>query len=151
MESTGKVKSISVVVGAYATNEEGDSAKWLAFEVTEAFIKELEGLQGICQQHSLSKVYKLADADWGPREVEMELRLQKTELVVFSAGSIMFTDYPKNSSYEVESRSFDLETLKTRFAEAAPDSVVFLSDDTSVRESYEEEFGTADDTEEQAG
>lgn len=142
VEST---KAVKVVVGAYGTSDNGDAPSYAAFEVTQALLDKLAKLVKVCGEHVLTEARVTGYPNWGPGDIEDELRLQNGEMVVLPGGSFWFTDYPKYGDYRIESRGADIAAIQVAFDSATDGEVVFLTDDQEVREQYAEDSEVAED------
>lgn len=135
-------KSIKVVIDAFASNEDGDSPSYVVFDVDQPFLERLVELVAVCDEHGLTEARIAKYPDWGPGNIEEQLRLTNGELVVLRGGSFWFTDQPKHYDYSVSSRAETVSALKTAFDAAASGEVVFLTDDEDIREQYAEDIAS---------
>lgn len=132
-------KTITVVAEAYATNEHRAAPSFGVFEVTQASLDRLRSLADMASKHSLSEVRVHGYPDWGPGDIDNDLRLQSPELVIVPRGAFWFTDYPKHSSYTIETRSCEIDHLQSLFDKASDAEVIFMTEKEGVLERYEEE------------
>lgn len=132
-------KSITIVVGAFADDDCGDGPEFAYTDVDQKLLALVDKLVQLCKEHQLSEVHYTFYPEWGPGDIDAELRLQNGELVVTANGSFWFTDYPKCGNYRIQSRRQDVKALSEVFLLAEHGATVFLTDDPSIRERYEED------------
>ena len=90
-----------VYIQAGAAAEDSDAPSYGSFRADEAFRQNLLRLKDLCEVHGLSEIRVRSGCDWGPGDIEDELRLQGDELVV--AGDMFwFVTQPKHADYHVE-------------------------------------------------
>lgn len=130
-------KTITVVVGAYGTSDNGDAPSYAAFEVTQALLAKLAKLIEFCNEHELTEARVAGYPNWGPGDIEDDLRLQNGEMVVLPGGSFWFTDHPRYGGYHIQSRGSDIAALQAAFDSSAHGEVIFLTNDQEVRAQYE--------------
>lgn len=128
----------TLILGAYAVNEHADGPAWAKVELTEEFLRKVEQLSALCQEHKLRSVtVHGAPAEW---DLEDELRLTYDRLEVH--GEVLwFSCSPKHGTYECESRAIGLPQLRA-IIEGKPEDdftyegdLVFESED--AKECYE--------------
>ncbi len=140
MTANTENKSITVVMGAYATDDDGDGPSFAYIQVNQGFVDHVEKLVQICSEHKLNAAHFALAPHWGPGDIEEELRLQNGEIVVTANGSFWFTDYPKYGNYHIESRAIDATKLRDAFLSAENGATVFLTDDAYIRKMFEDEM-----------
>ncbi len=99
-----------VYIEAHATTDEGDSPSFASLRVGDAFRGKLLEMKDLLKAYGLSEVRIRAGADWGPGDIEDELRLEGHELVV-AGNTFWFTAYPKHGNYSVETKSQEIDTF----------------------------------------
>lgn len=113
-EQKPKAREITVVVGAIATSDYGDSPNYAAFRVTQDYIDRLRRAADVAQEHGFTEVRKPDGPDWGLDEDE--LRLEYPEISIKPGGSagayFLFIDRPRHADYDIESRAIDLKDLQ---------------------------------------
>jgi len=135
-----KQKTVKVLLDAYGTSEYGDEPSYAVCEVTQKFITRLEELQRLCDTADLTEVRAVGSPEWGPGNIDEELRLQNGELVV-SSNSFWFTDYPKYGEYTIETGICIISALKEAFDANPDDALVNLAEDQeAVLELYQAEL-----------
>lgn len=134
-------KTVRIVVGAFATCDDGDGPMYASFRVNEAFVAKLEGLREVCKTHDLTEARIAASPDWAPGQIEKELRLQNGELVILPDGAFWFTDYPKNGGYRIETRGAELAQVREALMKAEDGAVFFLTDDTEIQAEVNDQCG----------
>ncbi len=145
MTATIQDKSITIVIGAFADCDYGDGPDFAHTTVDQKFLDLVEKLVRLCNEHQLNEVRYTFYPTWGPGDIGTELRLQNGQLVATANGSFWFTDYPKHANYRIESRAQDVKALKQAFIDAQHGATVFLTDNTSVRERYEEDLAQTEE------
>jgi len=140
-------KSITIVTGAFADSDYGDGPEFAYTDVDQKFLALVEKLVQLCKEHQLNEVRYSFHPTWGPGDIDTELRLQNGELVATANGGFWFTDYPKHGNYCIQSRAQDVEELSEVFLVAEHGATVFLTDDDSVRERYEEHLSDTEEDE----
>ena len=140
MTANISTKTITMVIGAYGTDEYGDTPDFAYAKVDQSFVELVEQLVLLCKEHKLNTAHYAFSPVWGPGDIEGDLRLQNGEIVVTANGSFWFTDYPKYGNYHIESRAIDATTLRETFLAAEEGSTVFLTDDATLRERFEDEM-----------
>ncbi|MDE0853917.1 MAG: hypothetical protein OSA97_05800 [Nevskia sp.] len=113
----------TVYFEANATNEY-EGPIYALVEVTPEFIGTLLRLRVLCTDHGLSQARITAAPDeWGPGDIEGEMRLEAPELVV-TPHLFWFTDVPKHMPFHIETASEAID----RFVEAVsgPGQPIYL-------------------------
>lgn len=144
MTATIQDKTITVVIGAYGTDDDGDAPEFAYTKVDQKFVDLVEKLVQLCNEHQLNAAHYALAPQWGPGDIAEELRLQNAEIVATANGSFWFTDYPKYGNYHIESRAIDATALRDAFFSAADGETVFLTDNPAIRERFEDEMSEAD-------
>ena len=136
-----------MVIGAHATNDNGEDPQFCVVSVTPEFLKDLQELHEICERYRLSEVRRANCPDrWGNPGWEDDLRLQDGSLVMTSIGDFWFEDMPKHGDHRIQSSPCTLEDLQALLAESA-EELVFSDDDTrEVYEARSDEEDLADDS-----
>lgn len=141
---TAKNKTITVVIGAFGTGVSGDAPDYASTKVDLSFLEQVEKLVQLCNEHQLNAVHYGLEPQWGPGDIENELRLQNGEIVATASGKFWFTDYPKDGNYHIETRAIDATALRDSFFSAADGETVFLTDDAAIRDWYENDMSEAE-------
>lgn len=141
MEPEGKV--ITVVAEAYATCEHAEAPSFAVYQVDQASLERVKSLAEMADRNGLSMVSLSGYPDWGPGDIDNDLRLQNAGLVVVPRGAFWFTDYPKHGSFNIETRICEIDALQRLFDEASDSQVVFLTEDEKVQAQYAEEEHSA--------
>lgn len=134
-------KTVRIVVGAFATCDDGDGPMYALFRVNEAWLAKLDGLRAVCKIHDLTEARIAGSPDWAPGAVAQELRLQNGELVVLPDGAFWFTDYPKYGGYQIETRALDIAQVREALNQGEEGTLVFLTDDDAIKEELEASCG----------
>lgn len=134
--ATSSTKSITAVAVAYATGFGSGGPSFAAFTVDQAFLDRVTSLVELCASNRLTEARVTAYPDWGPGDVEKDLRLLDGELVVTPGGAFWYTDCPKHGDHDIESRSENITVVQALFDAAEDGETVFMSDDAEVREMY---------------
>lgn len=128
-------ESRMVVARAHSTSDLSDGPLFAGFQVTPELLVRLESLRGVAAANALSQVHVVAYADWGPGDIDNQLRLQDPEMIVSGNGQLWFSDRPKHSDYLIETVPIDIADLLRRLTEIA-DEVVFLFDELELKTMY---------------
>ena len=129
----------TVYIESYACSDHGPGPAFAIVDADDAFRRQLLNLQSICKEHGLSEARVNLGCDWGPGEVETDLRLENHELVV--AGDMFwFVAQPKHADYHVETRLQSIESfVKDTAAHAEGTPLRFGEYDEEDWEEYLEE------------
>ena len=117
---------------AYACDDYGDGPTFAELDVTPEFCARLQYLAALGAEHKLSELrvsgtFNRPDA-WGPGDIEQELRFTMPELVV-AGGWFWFTDHPKHSTYNVETRSVEVAGFCDAVAKHEGSDPLFFGND----------------------
>lgn len=99
-----------VLFEAVVCSDNVDGPRFGSIRADETLRRRLLEMQALCERHGLSEVRVSAGCDWGPGDIEDEMRLQNHELVVVG-DSFWFRADPKHADYHVETRAQDIQTF----------------------------------------
>lgn len=145
------LKQVAMVVHAYSTDDDSDSPDFAVIHVSELMLSKLESLANLCEACNLSQVRKGAYPQWGPGDIETELRLQHGELVVMRGGTFFYTDFPAHQGGHIETNVQDISQIRKEFESAADGAVVFLTTEKWIKESYLANMAAQGDEHDEAG
>ena len=124
-------KEVDFVVEAFETSAwgaDGDGPEFTTFCVTRKFLTELQNQVQLAATSGFESVnFARSPTDWGPGNIDQDLRLQSPTLVVTAAGDLWFKDRPKYGDYSIQSRAVSLESLREAFEAAAHQDTCFIS------------------------
>ncbi len=145
-------KQVRILIEAFATSEYSvDSApEYAAFTVFDADIARMEAVQDLCVKNGLSSANYTLYPDWGPGNVDDDLRLQGTDLVVTANGSFWFDDQPKYGDFHIQSRGMKISALREAFESAKDGDIVVLGDGIRKEEILQAYRENCEDEEAQA-
>jgi hypothetical protein len=132
-------KEVTVVVEAFETSQWGaDGPQFMSLCVTQKFLTEMASRVADMSRQGVDSIsLSRYPEDWGPGNIDVELRLQNSEMVVTSRGNLWFEDRPKNADYLIQSREVSIEDLRKAFEASEHLGTQFISYsgyDGSVRE-----------------
>lgn len=131
------MKSIQVVLAAYAADGTLDGPSFAEVLVNQDFLDRVQRIVQVCKDHGLTEARVSAFPEWGPGDIDGDLRLQCPELVVLPGGSFWFTDSPKDGG-RIESRACDVLSMRSTFDSAEDGAVVILNGDQGLQAVYEQ-------------
>ena len=122
-------KQVTVVVEAFETSQWGaDGPDFMSLCVTREFLSELQDRVMAMSSAGVESInLSRYPEDWGPGNIDLELRLQDSTLVVTANGDIWFEDRPKHSDYLIQSRSASIEDLQKMFEASEHMGTQFIS------------------------
>lgn len=136
-------KTVLVAINARPTEEWGENPNYALIKVDAKFIQNLKRYQNLCNTFGLAEVVVDGGPErWGDVGFEDPLMLQDDRLKVtrFSFG---FTDYPKHSNYQIETRMLDIDGFIKAVTEYKGEKALCLAGEWAVSEA-EEEFSFPD-------
>ncbi|HCF4079464.1 hypothetical protein [Pseudomonas aeruginosa] len=129
----------TLVLSAFCTADSDDGPEFAVINDAHHLLVEVKRLEKLCTENNLSEARVYFGPDWGPGDVEDELRLQCGELVVCPT-SFWFSDYPKYADYKIESTNVDIPSLESALAEEGS-GCIFMGDNTDdMKERYTEDL-----------
>lgn len=132
------MKSIKVVLAAYAVDDTSEGPTFAEVLVNQDFLDRLQRLVQVCKDHGLTEARVYAFPEWGPGNIDGALRLQCPELVVLPGGSFWFTDSTKSGG-RIESRACEVLSIQSAFDGDDDGAVVILNGDPSLQSVYGQE------------
>lgn len=129
----------TLVLSASCTADFGDCPEFAVIQDAQQLLVEVKRLEKLCTDHDLSEARVYFGPDWGPGDIEDELRLQCGELVVCPT-SFWFSDYPKHADYKIESTNVDIPSLEAALADGGT-GCIFLGDNPDdIQQSYTDDL-----------
>lgn len=116
----------TLVLDAFACDEDGDSPAYAEITVTTEFIAQIKHTAVVCQSANIRAAH-VNDSDGIWHDPEGALRMRGTDLVVMPSfgavgdTSFFFQAHPKHADYDCETRAVDLKDLIACIGNAEPE------------------------------
>jgi hypothetical protein len=95
-------------VEAFAVADEADSPRYARIRITDQWMAMIQRVRAVLQTHYLTSA--TAEGWYPDWEDEEDYRFTLVEQVICS-DSMWFTGYPKNASYQIETRAISYQDL----------------------------------------